>query len=178
MHPVEPQDEMLQCYDDDGKPTVVLPRSEVKQRPYRYWYAVSRIWLVNHRGEILCTRRADTLAANPGKWQTYVGGHVGAGQTILETAVRELAEEAGVEARPEELKLIEQGRNDENKAFFESYAYRFTSEAIDLTKTDGEVSEQRWMTYDEYDEDRGKRAELWCNALHRWQYDKIMQWIR
>lgn len=176
MHPAEPQDEMLQCYDDQGNPTVALPRKEVKQKPYRYWYAVARIWLVNERGEILITRRAESLAAAAGKWQSYVGGHVGEGHTILETAVRELEEEAGIKAEPSDFHLIDQGRNDDNKAFFEGYAVRFDG-IIDLAKTDGEVIDQKWMTFDDYETEKNANPDVWCNGMHRWQHEKIVEWL-
>ena len=47
MHPSEPAEELLQCYDEHGNPALARPRSIVKTKPYRYWYGVTKIWVVN-----------------------------------------------------------------------------------------------------------------------------------
>jgi 8-oxo-dGTP pyrophosphatase MutT (NUDIX family) len=172
------QDELLQCYDEDGNPTEGRPRSEVKQMPPRWWYAVARVWLVNGKGELMCSKRAGHVAGNPGKWQTYFGGHVGEGDTIKETAKRELEEEAGL-ARPlEDFFFVNKGRREEKRVFFENYAVRFDGQPSDLHFSDSEVAEARWISMLDYENEKASHPQDWCNACPPEAQAIILAWIR
>lgn len=177
MHPTEPGNELLQCYDADGSPIEPQTRADVKQLPPRWWYAVARIWLVNDQGQLLCSKRAEGLEGNPGKWQTYFGGHVGAGISIKETAQRELAEEAGVHRPLEDFFLVDHGRNEEKKVFFESYAVRFNGDPSELHFTDNEVTEAKWLDMDDYQSEQEQFPEKWCNSCKLEQQQKIRNWL-
>lgn len=176
-HPAEPQDELLQCFDEQGQPTESRTRREVKEMPPRWWYAVSRIWLVNDAGQLMCSKRAEGLSGNPGKWQTYFGGHVKAGETIHESARTELAEEAGLTLPLEEFYLVDTGRNEEKKVFFEHYAVRFNGQPSDLHFTDNEVTEAKWMSMDEYWKDQERHPEMWCNSCSPERQRLIKDWL-
>ena len=69
--------------------------------PGEYHMAVIVV-IVNSRGEVLLTRRAKEKDLCPGWWEN-TGGSVLAGETSLEAILRELREETGIRARPEEL---------------------------------------------------------------------------
>ncbi len=177
MEPVEPQEEMLQCYDQEGNPTEARSRVEVRQLPPRYWFAVSRIWLVNNAGQMMCSKRAEGLHGNPGKWQTYFGGHVGVGDSIKETAQRELEEEAGIHRPLTDFFLIERGSIEEKKVFFESYAVLFNGQASDLSFSDHEVSAAKWMSFEEYEREREMNPDLWCNRCSPENQLAIRAWL-
>ena len=115
MQSSEEIEELLQCFDDHGNPAETRPRSEVKREPHRWWHATASVWLVNDQCQILCSKRADWLSGNPGKWQTYFGGHVAAGHSMQETARRELEEETGVMKPIEEFFFDQERRNEESK---------------------------------------------------------------
>jgi isopentenyldiphosphate isomerase len=61
------------------------------------------VFVVNARGELLLQLRSATTATYPGHWDASVGGQVGAGETYLAAARRELAEELGCRADTLEL---------------------------------------------------------------------------
>lgn len=61
--------------------------------------------LRNKVGEILLQQRANTGYLD-GYWDLTASGHVEQGESIQQTAIRELGEEAGVTAREEDLQLI------------------------------------------------------------------------
>jgi isopentenyldiphosphate isomerase len=67
--------ELLKCFDENGNMIAPKMRKEAHAKPYRIWHGVTAIWLINSKGQILCTRRSRKNEGNPGKWQTYVGGH-------------------------------------------------------------------------------------------------------
>ena len=177
MHQTKPPEELLQCYDQNEVPTTGKPQSEVKQIPARWWFAVARVWLVNDAGEILCSRRAETLSGNPGKWQTYFGGHVAEGESILLTAQRELQEEAGISKPLSEFHLIQKDRIDEKKVFFESYAVRFNGQPSDLHFSDQEVMEAKWFSMENYASEKEAHAEQWCNSCTEENQAAIREWL-
>lgn len=178
MHHAENPEELLQCYDRNGLPTESRLRAEVKLIPYRWWYGVTRVWLVNDDGQLMCSKRSELLSGNPGKWQTYFGGHVGAGQTMRETALREIAEEAGLHLKDADLYLIDKGCDIENNLFFESYAVRFNGSSSDLIFSDGEIVEAKWIGMNEYWNLRSISPDEWCNRCSPENQNKIKQFLQ
>lgn len=60
--------------------------------------------LVDPRGWVLLQERDEHALIAPEKW-SYSGGHVEDGETDLDAAVRELAEETGLSVEPAQLRL-------------------------------------------------------------------------
>lgn len=56
------------------------------------------VLVYNDDGKILWQKRSMTKDVSPGQWVTSASGHVTAGHSYEETAVRELKEEIGIEA--------------------------------------------------------------------------------
>lgn len=171
------QEEILQCFDENKNPTEGRPRSIVKAKPNKYWYGVVCIWLVNNAGQILCSRRALHLGANPGKWQTYFGGHVAQNHTFIQTALKELEEEAGISVKEEDLFLIEAVKKPEEKVFADRFAILFNEPTIDLSKTDGETAEVRWMNMEDCWKEQGKNPDMWCSPCRPHHQTLIRQWL-
>jgi 8-oxo-dGTP pyrophosphatase MutT (NUDIX family) len=177
MHPAEKPDELLQCFDENGTPTQARPRFEVKREPFRWWHAVGCVYLVNNNGELMCSKRSEELSANPGKWQCFFGGHVSAGMTILETAIRELEEEAGVKATAEELFLVEARKNPEKLVFAERYAVLWNGEPSDLHFSDDEVTEAKWVDMAETWRLFQEKPDEWCNGCKPECQAIIKEWL-
>lgn len=174
----EPSAELLVCFDEQGNSIEPHMRQEVHQKPPAYWHAVVNIWLVNKKGEILCSLRAKTLSGNPDKWQTYFGGHVKAGATYKETAVAELEEEVGLKIDPNKLFFITSGTWEPSKHFSESYAYPFDEPLEALHFNDGEIVEVGWFSFKEYNQDKQENPERWCNGCSPENQKRIMKWLK
>ncbi len=71
--------------------------------PYGEYHIVVQVMTVNENGEILLTQRVPEKTSG-GKWECS-GGCAVEGETSRDAAVRELFEETGIRARPEELQL-------------------------------------------------------------------------
>jgi isopentenyldiphosphate isomerase len=86
----EPHDEPVSVFDAEGRAVGALPREEAKRS--RLAVGAVNVLLVNARGEVLLQRRPEDKE-NGGRWDKTVGGHVGAGESFDEAAVREAGEE-------------------------------------------------------------------------------------
>ncbi|MDF2887690.1 MAG: hydrolase [Lacrimispora sp.] len=109
------------------------------------YHLIADIWTVNHKNQILLTRR------HPDKpyglmWEC-TGGSVLAGETTKEGALRELLEEAGIHAEKEDLKLIHSIRLRER--FVDTYITRQNITMKDVKLQAEEVVDAKFVTFDE-----------------------------
>lgn len=88
-------EEFFDVLDKDGKQTgQVCPRHIVHQNGY--FHATVHVWVVNESGEVLLQKRSLQKDTHPGLWDISCAGHLSAGDTVLDAAVRELYEELGI----------------------------------------------------------------------------------
>ncbi len=64
------------------------------------------VFVYNSRGELLLQKRSMQKKTYPGRWTSSCSGHISAGQSYEEAAVRELEEELGIKVREKDLKEI------------------------------------------------------------------------
>lgn len=70
------------------------------------WYHASvHVWVYTDQGEVLLQQRAFDKDTFPGYWDVSVAGHIGAGETALSSAQREVFEEIGLDLSPTDLKF-------------------------------------------------------------------------
>ena len=86
----EPHDERVGVFDGEGRAVGALPRAEAKRSGLAL--GAVNVLLANARGEVLLQRRPEDKE-NGGRWDKTVGGHVDAGESFDEAAVREAGEE-------------------------------------------------------------------------------------
>ena len=79
------------------------------------------VWVYDGRGKVLLTRRAPGKSF-AGTWENS-GGAAQAGETSLQAIARELFEETGIRANPEEFELL--GTRRDKDAFFDFYSLFF-----------------------------------------------------
>ena len=139
--------EYWDLYDIDKKP---LGRTHRRGEPVPegMYHLGADIWTVNSRGEILLTLRAPEKHTWPNEWENTCGS-VLAGETPLEGALRELREETGIAARPEELILLTE--HLDGNTFGHSYLLRRDAAIEALTLQPGETVAARWVTPEELD---------------------------
>lgn len=99
------EEEAVDVFDRGDRPTGnVVPKRQAHEQGL--WHRSAHIWIYNDRGDILMQKRAATKDTFPGLWDISVAGHISAGETPLTGALREIREEIGTEARPEELEYL------------------------------------------------------------------------
>ncbi len=158
-------DELLLCFDDAGRLIAPQRRQIVHTRPLQYWHGVANIIVINNRCELLTTLRSANCENHPGKWQVYVGGHVKAGNSFIDQAVTELAEEIGLHVARVELKVILRGKHEASKHFFTNYMLQLDSSPDLFNFVDGEIAQSQWLTLAGYAAQIASHPEHWCNPL-------------
>ena len=105
------EEEILEIVNSAGEVVGSALRSEVHGNP-SMMHRVVHVLVVNTRGGILLQKRSSHKDVAPGKWDTSVGGHVGAGEDIFSSSVREMYEELGIE---NEFHVIGIAKKDETR---------------------------------------------------------------
>lgn len=100
--------EIWDILDENGEKTGRTMLRGDPQKPGEYYLAV-HIWIRNGRGEYLIQKRADDKPLWPGFW-AVTGGAAIAGESSMETVLREIEEELGVKADPDRLRLVDRQR--------------------------------------------------------------------
>ena len=96
--------EFWDLYDGHGNPTgKTMVRGE--EVPSGYYHLAVHIWPMNSRGEFLIQKRAATVQWKPNLW-AVTGGSAIRGEDAVTAARRELLEEIGYAAQPEDMKQI------------------------------------------------------------------------
>ena len=86
--------ELIDVLDENRNNTgKILSREEVHKRGL--WHKTVHIWVINKKGDILLQKRSPMKKTSPNMWTTSVSGHLSAGDSSIEGAIRELKEETG-----------------------------------------------------------------------------------
>jgi isopentenyldiphosphate isomerase len=95
-------DELIDILTQEGKKT---GKTALKSEAHKngWFHATVHIWLFTLDKKILLQKRALTKKVFPGLWDISVAGHIGAGESILSSAKREVLEEIGLELKETEL---------------------------------------------------------------------------
>ncbi|WP_223033420.1 NUDIX hydrolase [Hanstruepera marina] len=98
-------DERIDIVDKNGEPTgQTALKSEIHSKGF--YHNTAHVWLYTATGDILLAQRAASKAICPLLWDVSVAGHVDAGETIIEAAIRETQEEIGLTLNESELHKI------------------------------------------------------------------------
>jgi len=134
--------EMVAIYDPDdpdGRVVDTAPRDVM--RAENLPHGATAVLVRRSTGEIYVHRRADTKDLWPGRHDCAVGGVLQAGEDPDEAAVRELAEELGIEGAVL-APLVRRWYSDADTCYF-AYAYVTTWDGA-VRFADGEVADGWW----------------------------------
>ena len=103
------------------------------------------IWVKDPEGDFLITKRhPDKKAGN--QWE-FVGGGTKAGETTLDSAVRELFEETGISVSKDELKLMTTFTN--KNYFMDIYLLNKHVDIKDIVLQQDEAVDAKWASEEE-----------------------------
>ena len=148
MSTTDPQDELLTQVDKHNK--VIGPIARGEAHSGGFYYRTIYVLVKNSHGRILLQQRSSTKDLYPSCWDLSVGGHVSYGDSYLNTAIRELREELGLSARPQDLTFLKEilVTLPSSFEFFHVFEYHLkpTDKLILATE---EVSNTRWVKIQE-----------------------------
>ena len=131
--------------------------------------------------DLLLQKRSECKDSNPGCWDISSAGHVEAGHGYLESAIRELKEELGIDALPEQLREVGTRRCGFESEFYGRpfrdnelsmiYIYEEPVNTAELTLQESEVSETAWMDYKECR--RKVAGHLFQNCIYEDELDMV-----
>ena len=97
--------ELLDLLTSDGRPSGdVKPKTDVHRDGD--WHRAAHVWLATPDGRVLLQRRASVKENWPDFWDISVAGHVAAGESAIDAAIREAQEELGLTLKSEELMFL------------------------------------------------------------------------
>ena len=166
--------EWFDVVDENGIPTgETVERSEAHARDILH--RTAHIWVVrkmNGRIEVLLQKRSMNKDSFPGRYDTSSAGHIQAGDEPRDSALRELHEELGIQAQPEELEYAGMFRIHYDMVFHDRplkdnevsfvYVYRKPADIEKLTLQKEEVESVRWFSLDEVCEGVMNHDETYC----------------
>lgn len=98
-------DEYIDIVTKEGIPT---GKSELKSVIHQkgYYHNTAHIWFYTTNGYILLSQRSAKKTICPLLWDVSVAGHIDAGETVKQAAIRETKEEIGLSISEKDLKKI------------------------------------------------------------------------
>ena len=153
--------EFFDVVDDLGNPTGVTvdrERAHAEGIPHR----TAHVWIVrrkNDKVQILLQKRCENKDSFPGCYDISSAGHIPAGVGYIDSAIRELKEELGVDIRPEALvycgvKNIVFDSVFHDKEFHDKQISKVFMLWLDMEEDEfsiqkEEIDEVRWMDFQE-----------------------------
>jgi len=141
------------------------------------WHRAAHIWIISTLGRILLQRRSPRKENNPNLWDVSAAGHLSAGESAVDAAVRETREELGLTLGREELKLVATLREScvlNNDTYYDNEFHEIFVVVRDvdidaLTLDPEEVAEVKWVDQLRPDDSYVPHAE---------EYALLSGWLR
>jgi isopentenyldiphosphate isomerase len=145
-------EEHLEVVDYRGEVIGSAPRFEVHGKP-SLMHRVVHVLVLNNKGKILLQKRSKNKDVAPGKWDTSVGGHVGIGEDLVTSSIREMNEELGITGDGLEYLYSYVHSNTYETELVATFRYIYEGEFCFNSE---EIDEIRFWSFDEIREAIGK----------------------
>lgn len=174
--------ELLDIIEEDGSKTGIVRERNVAHR-YGSMHATVHMWVMRRKEknaadaagksssygisandpagewEVLLQKRSANKDSNPGCYDISSAGHISAGNEPLPSAVREIGEELGIRAVPDDFLYVGTRIKKSNKEFYGKpfidnqlsyiYIYKGSVDTDLITLQEEEVESVEWMALDE-----------------------------
>lgn len=179
-------DEYIDVVDANGNPT---GKSELKSIIHQngYYHHTSHVWFYTKDGNILLSQRSAKKTICPLMWDVSVAGHIDAGETAIQAAIRETKEEIGLHISENDLHKIgvfECFQSYENGIIDNEFHNTFITELkislSELTPQEEEVEALKLVSFDIFEKlikniDNNGNHFVPSNKLY---YELILQAIK
>jgi 8-oxo-dGTP diphosphatase len=180
--------ELFDILNEDGTKSGLVRERGVAHRDGSLHETV-HTWIVRrgerNRWEVLLQKRSAVKDSNPGCYDISSAGHLASGDLPLEGALRELREELGLRARPEDLHYVGRHRGSFQAPFHgrmfrdNEYSYVYVMirdiDESGLSLQEEEVESVLWMDYDECR--RRIRGGTLPNCIYEDEFDMVGDYL-
>ena len=97
--------EYIDIFDENNNPTGQI-KEKGKAHEEGDFHRTAHVWIINDKNELLLQKRSANKKSHPNCWDISGAGHIKAGESVIDGAIRELKEELGVEAEEKDLQYI------------------------------------------------------------------------
>lgn len=143
-------EEMFDTYDINGNYLGIKPKSFCHGPNPNCYHKPVWIWIINSKNKILIQRRSPKKRKSPNKWDMPSAGHVHAGETSIQGAIRETKEELGIYTSEKDYEFIKEYINEKGYELAQIYLLKLDKNINDFTLQKEEVAEVKWVTLDKF----------------------------
>ena len=170
--------EYIGIFDENNNPT-----DEIKEKTQAHedgnFHRTAHIWIMNDKKELLLQKRSATKKSHPNCWDISGAGHIIAGESVIDGAIRELKEKLGIKANENELKfiaIVKSTKNPKNMEFQYVYLLKCNKQVEEYIFEDNEVSEVKYVHFKELEKMVEERVD--GLLIHEEEYKKLFEFIR
>ena len=170
--------EYIDIFDENNNPI-----GKIKEKRQAHedgsFHRTAHVWILNDKNELLLQKRSASKKSHPNCWDISGAGHIMAGESAIDGAIRELKEELGVEVKDKDLQYIatiKSTKNPKNMEFQYVYLLNCNKEIEEYIFEDDEVAKVKYVYYEELEKMVEERAE--GLLIHDEEYKKLFEYIR
>lgn len=169
--------EYIDIFDENNNP---IGEKKEKQQAHEdgNFHRTVHVWIINDKNELLLQKRSATKKTHPNCWDISGAGHIKAGETISDGAIRELKEELGVEIEEKDLQYIttiKSTKSPKNMEFQYVYLLRCNKKIEEYIFEDGEVSDVKYIFYKDLEKMVEEKVE--GLLIHVEEYKSLFKYI-
>ena len=159
--------ELIDIVDENDNLT-----GEIKNRDYVHnnnlYHRHVSCFILNKDGEVLLQRRSINKKKNPGIW-SKTGGHVDAGETVINALKREVKEEIGLEMDDNNIYFMNKFKSTNPNYFSYGYIYITNKKTTDFKLQLDEVDKVEYFKIEDLEnEKRNKNKQF---TFYNWEDD-------
>lgn len=146
--------EMIDEYNQIGEKIGIVDKAIAHKEGL--WHKAIHVWILNNKNEILLQYRCAEKKLYPNTWDCSFAGHIGAGESSIQAAIREGKEELGIDIDLEKLEYVLTNREKvkyeqiQSNEFVDIYILRQNVELKDISFQKEEVSDAKYVSLDEF----------------------------
>lgn len=146
--------EYIDIFDENNNPTGKVKEKQQAHQDCNF-HRTAHVWIINNKNELLLQKRSTSKKTHPNCWDISGAGHIKAGESVVDGAIREQKEELGVEVGEKDLQYIATIKSTKNMEF--QYVY--------LLNCNKEIEE--YIFYKDLEKNGGRKNRRITNTRRR-----------
>ena len=155
------KEEYFDVYTRDGKYLGKKSKSFCHGKNPGVYHKPVWIWIINNKDEALIQKRSAQKKQSPSLWDMPSAGHVVAGESIIEGAIRETKEELGINTKQSDYEYVGEYIKDSSFEIAQIFMVKLNVNLDDFILQKEEVSEVKWVSLNEFK--NIFYSDLFCN---------------